>query len=177
MIFIMLSQIELLPHLTRIFRKGQYLFHQRDHVASMFFIETGEVRLIRRHGDGSAVILQRASEGSFLAEASLFTDEYHCDAIASARTSVRVIPRAKMRALFQNNSDFAQAWSSHLGNEVRRARLRAEILSLKTVAERLDAWIANSGQLPIKGKWKSVAQEIGTSAEALYREIASRKAR
>ena len=72
---------------------------------------------------------------------------------------------------------FAQAWTIHLADEVRNARLRTEILSLRTVAERLDAWIVEKGELPLKGTWKSVAQEIGTSTEALYREMASRRKR
>ena len=54
------------------------------------------------------------------------------------------------------------------------ARLRAEILAFRTIAERLGAWIAAKGEFPPKGTWKTVAQEIGTSPESLYREIARR---
>lgn len=51
------------------------------------------------------------------------------------------------------------------------------MLSLKTVAERLDAWTAaNQGAPPIKGEWKTVAVEMGVSPEALYRELAKRRA-
>ena len=80
-----------------------------------------------------------------------------------------------MQHLFFTNQDFARAWVTHLAGEVRDARLRAEILTLKTVAERLDAWLADSGRLPEKGGWKAIAREIGTSPEALYREIARRR--
>jgi len=177
MITIMLDHIETLPCSTRIFRKGQSLFHQGDKITSMFLIDSGEVRLIRRHRDGSSVVLQRAKKGSVLAEASLFANAYHCDAIATMATCFKVISRAKIKALFHNNVTFAQAWSSHLADEVRNARFRAEILSLKTVAERLDAWIADKGDLPLKGTWKIIAQEIRTSTEALYREIALRRKR
>ena len=77
-----------------------------------------------------------------------------------------------MQQLFFADQDFAKAWAMHLSGEVRNARLRSEILTLKTVAERLDAWLADRGQLPERGNWKAIAQEIGTSPEALYREIA-----
>jgi hypothetical protein len=44
------------------------------------------------------------------------------------------------------------------------------------VAERLDAWIAwNDGNSPEKGEWKLVANQIGVSPEALYREIGKRR--
>jgi CRP/FNR family transcriptional regulator, dissimilatory nitrate respiration regulator len=174
MIVIMLNLVQTLPHAARVFRKGQYLFHQGDAVTSMVLIESGEARLLRRRRDGAAVVLQRAAAGSFLAEASLFAPDYHCDAIAATRVSARLISRAAMRTLFETNGDFAMAWAAHLAGEVRNARLRAEILSLKTVAERLDAWCAANGAFPAKGTWKSVAQDIGVSPEAFYREIARR---
>ncbi|MDE2444625.1 MAG: Crp/Fnr family transcriptional regulator [Alphaproteobacteria bacterium] len=173
----MVEQLRSLPHAVRILRKNQYLFHQGDVVTSMFLIEAGEARLIRRHLDGRTVILQRALVGSVLAEASLFSESYHCDAVANTRLTVRVIRRDQMKAMFENDKAFASVWASHLSDEVRQARLRAEILSLKTVSERLDAWIADKGTMPAKGYWKTVAQDIGTSAEALYREIAARRAR
>lgn len=175
MIEIMLNHIQVLPHTRRVFRKGQYLFHQGDAVVSIFLIEAGETRLLRRQRDGSAIVLQRALPGSFLAEASLFTAQYYCDAIATTRVSACLISRLAMRKLFENDPAFAAAWASHLANEVRSARLRAEILALKTVAERLGAWIAAKGEFPPKGTWKTVAQEIATSPESLYREIARRR--
>ncbi len=175
MIEIMLSQIRTLPHAQQVFRRGQYLFHQGDTVVSMFLIEAGEAWLLRRQRDGGVIVLQRALPGSFLAEASLFTARYHCDATAITRVSVRQISRLAMRKLFENDPAFAAAWASHLADEVRSARLRAEILAFKTVAERLSAWIVAKGEFPPKGTWKTVAQEIGTSPESLYREIAQRR--
>ena len=60
-----------------------------------------------------------------------------------------------------------------LGRKVRGA----EILSLRTVAERLDARITwRGGEVPPRGTWKTVASELGTSPEALYRELARRRA-
>ena len=175
MIEIMLEYINALPHARQVFRKGQYLFHQGDAVVSMFLIEYGEARLLRRQRGGGTIVLQRALPGSFLAEASVFTASYHCDATATTKVSARLISRLAMRKLFENDPVFAAAWASHLADEVRSARLRAEILAFKTVAERLGAWIAAKGAFPPKGRWKTVAQEIGTSPESLYREIARRR--
>ena len=64
-----------------------------------------------------------------------------------------------------------------LAHEVQNARLRAETLALKSVAARLDAWIAWNGALPEKGKWTALAGEIAVSPEALYREIARRRSK
>lgn len=175
MIEIMWEFLEKLRQVERSLPEGEYFFHRNDPVRSMFVVVAGSAQLIRHHRDGRPIVLQRASAGSVLAEASLFTSVYHCDAIATSAVVARVISRAAIQHLFFSNQDFAKAWAVYLADEVRGARMRAELLTLKTVSERLDAWLADKGRLPQKGGWKAIAQEIGTSPEALYREIARRK--
>ena len=64
----------------------------------------------------------------------------------------------------------------HLAHEVHRTRAQTEILSLKTVAERINAWVTlNDGSLPQKGRWRQIASEIGVTSEALYSELARRR--
>ena len=159
----------------REFRRDRVLFSQGDPITHMFVILTGEVMLERCQPNGRSIVLQRAAEGSVLAEASLFSDFYHCNAVAVMDARVKLIARGDIRLRFERDSAFAISWANHLASEIRHARLRAEVLSLRTVAERLDAWIVQNGDLPDKGRWKLIAQEIGTSAEALYREIAARE--
>jgi CRP/FNR family transcriptional regulator, dissimilatory nitrate respiration regulator len=98
-----------------------------------------------------------------------------CDAVAVAPTVTRSVRKSAVRARLARNRAFAEAWLAHLAREVQAARTRAEILSLRTVAERLDAWVAARGTFPAKGEWKTLAAEIGTSPEALYRELAKRR--
>ncbi len=175
MIKIMLEHLSNLRQSERIFEPNQFLFHRVDPVKFMFMIVSGSAHLIRRSANGNALILQRATTGSILAEASLFSTDYHCDAVAASKTVARIMSKPAMQQLFYKDRDFAKAWSTHLAAEVRHARLRAEILSFKTVSEKLDAWIAERGHTPEKGNWRPVAQEIGVSPEALYREMAKRK--
>ena len=155
--------------------KGRYLFHQGDLIQYMFQIVEGEVQLIRRHRQGQKLILQRGLQSDILAEASLFTDTYHCDAIAAAGSKLRCFTRKDILKRFESNPTFAKQWANHLASEVRAARFKAEVLSQRTVAQRLDMWLLQNGELPNKGNWKQLASEIGTSAEALYREITLRR--
>lgn len=83
--------------------------------------------------------------------------------------------RADLRRRIAESPQLSEAWAGHLASEVQRARLHAEILSLKTVADRLDAWIAWNGAPPVKGRGAFVAMEIGITPEALYREMAKRR--
>jgi CRP-like cAMP-binding protein len=155
---------------------GAYLFHLGDPVVALFVVLGGRIQLVRHQEDGNAIVLQRAGPGEVLAEASCFSERYHCDAIAMAAARVRVIPKRRLRERFRQEPEFAEAWATHVAHEVQHARLRSEILALRTVASRLDAWFAwHGGPLPPKGEWKQIAHEIAVSPEALYRELARRR--
>lgn len=181
MIIIMSKSIE--PYLYGLrareqhFVGGRPLFHRGDSVKEMHFVLAGSINLVRHQREGSILILQRAGPGSILAEASLYSETYHCDAIASGSADIRAYPKAGIKKLLAKSPEFTDVWANYLAQELQRSRLRSEILSLKTVAQRLDAWIAwNGGKLPDKGEWKLLANQIGVSPEALYREVAKRRA-
>lgn len=180
MIVIMLQSIE--PYLRDLrarqqhFDTGQHLFHRGDPVTHMHIVLAGSIHLVRYQSDGSGLILQRAGPGSILAEASLYSGIYHCDAVAFGAADTRVYAKVSLKKLLTRSSEFSDIWAHHLAQQLQSTRLRAEILSLRTVAERLDAWMAwNAGSFPQKGEWKLVADQIGVSPEALYREIAKRR--
>lgn len=175
MIAVMLEWLSVLPRKQRVIAEGASLFHRGDRIRTMFVVEAGSITLTRYSSTGASLVLQRAGPGSVVAEASLFATAYHCDATANADTTVLAVPRADFLRQLDTSPQFARAWAMHLSHEVRNARSRAEILSLRTVAERLDAWLADNGELPDRGRWKGVAAELGASPEALYREMARRR--
>lgn len=179
MIEIMSALIGLLramPSTTREFAPGEYIFHRDDEVRSLHLVEAGVVQLLRHQAGGAPLMLQRAATGAILAEASIFSSRYHCDAVATAPTRLLIVRKSAVRDRLAHNAGFAETWLRHLAHEVQSARLRSEILSLRTVSERLEAWLAGQdGRLPEKGSWKSLSAEIGVSPEALYREIAKRR--
>lgn len=156
--------------------EGGLLFHRGDRVANLFLVLDGTVELARHHVDGETVVLQRAGRHEILAEASVFSEHYHCDASAAAPSIVLAVPMTAVRAQLAQSPEFSAAWAEYLAHQVQEARLRSEILSLKTVARRLDAWLLSHGRrVPEKGEWKTLAHQIGVSPEALYRELARRK--
>ena len=161
---------------AREFSSRAYLFRRGDEVSVLHLLVAGEAHLVRHRADGRTLVLQRARPGMVLAEASIFSEHYHCDCVAVMPTRTLIVARSAVRTLLTVDSGFAEAWAFHLAHELQSTRLRAEILSLRTVAERLDAWIAWNGDgVPARGSWRTVASEIGTSPEALYRELAKRR--
>ena len=154
---------------------GAYLFHQNSKVENLFLVTAGEIQLVRHQTGGAALVLQRAFPGAVVAEASAFAATYHCDAIVRSDACVRGISRRRFLDLFRTDPKLSEAWAARLAREVQTTRLRSEILALRTVTERLDAWLAWHGTLPPKGEWHQIARQIAVSPEALYREIARRR--
>lgn len=110
----------------------ELLFHRGDVVQSLFLVTEGSIVLVRHQTDGKPAMLQRATGGMIVAEASLFSDCYHCDAIVTEPTHIAVIPRRRVRDLLVADPRFSDQWIRHLSNELQTTRRRAEILSLGT---------------------------------------------
>lgn len=177
MILIMLlyEALARLAHREMSVAEGEVLFRLGDKIRSMFLVASGTVRLIRHLPHGPALALQLAEEGSVVAEASLFGDEYHCNAVAVSASRLCVLPRKRAEDAITRDPATARLWAKHLAQEIQRARAQTEIVTLKTVAERLDVWLALRGEMPPKGQWHRLASQIGVTPEALYRELARRR--
>ncbi len=136
----------------------------------------GAVQLERATYAGARLILQRAAAGEFVAEASCFAARYHCDAVAAAPSRLAYVPLKRFRESCALDPALLSAFAQHLAAQVQDARARAEILALKTVASRLDAWLSlREGTLPEKGQWRDLADVLAVTPEALYRELARRR--
>lgn len=166
--------LEGLPRRDFAFRAGEVVFRLGDPIDRLHFVTGGTINLVRHHSGGAPIILQRAGPGAILAEASLYSDLYHCDALAVTAAGTWAVPKQQLVERLASNAAFGQAWARRLAHELQRARFQVEMVAMKKVAARLDAWIASSGPLPPKGEWLRLAAEIGVTPEALYREISKR---
>ena len=81
-------------------KAGEALFRLGDRSAGFVEVVSGRVRLSRVDRAGRETVLYVAAPGDTVAEASLFSPRYHCDAIASTDASVRVYPKAAVLAAF-----------------------------------------------------------------------------
>lgn len=175
MIIIMFEWLDIFEGASsRKIAKGTVLFRQEDRVQSMFLVRSGAVALERPMTDGMRLILHSATVGMALAEASLFADTYHCDAVARSNAEVASVSREGFLDAIRSSPDAALSLIETHAKEVQALRTRIEILRLRRVADRLDAWLNFHGK-PSKGEWVSVAEQIGVSPPALYREFARRR--
>jgi CRP-like cAMP-binding protein len=141
------------------------------------FIEEGAVRLVRHGRQGEEVVLHDARPGEFLAEASLDSARYHCDALATQPSVILRATKGDFQRLLVDNTDFARIWMALLAAQLRTARARIERLSLRSAEERIRHLLLSEGrgprcELEIAGSLKELARRLGLTHESLYRTLA-----
>lgn len=166
---------------VRVLAPGELLFKQGDRAAAIYKVETGRLRLIRRTVDDHLVILHTARRGEFFAEASLFADTYHCDAVAAAQSQVRVYPKATVMGALRTDPALAEAFMARLARQLQELRARMELRNIRSARERvlrhLRLRAAVGGRtIAVDGQLQDIAAELGLSREALYRTLAGLEA-
>lgn len=160
----------------RMVSSGEHLFRAGDGVHSAFWIDTGAVSLRRTLPNGDVLAIHQATGPTLLAEASLFASAYHCDGIAETDAMVAVLPVVSVRQALCRSGRLATTLASSVAQELQALRTRVEILRLHRLADRLDAYLALYGEPP-RGHWVRVAEVIGVTPPALYREVGRRRKR
>lgn len=157
-------------------RAGQQLFRIGAPPRYVHFVEDGAVRLIRHGRRGEEVVLHDARPGEFLAEASIDTPRYHCDAVASEPSAVLRVARDDFSRLLSDDPQFARMWMALLAAQLRTARAGVERLSLRSAEERIRHLLISEGagprcELTLHGSLKDLARRLGMSHESLYRTL------
>ena len=75
----------------RVQSRDESLFLAGTPVHSMFLVTEGQVDLIRYTQSGLRILLYRAEAGDVLAEASAYSETYHCDGTAAGPAQVRSV--------------------------------------------------------------------------------------
>jgi CRP/FNR family transcriptional regulator, dissimilatory nitrate respiration regulator len=158
-------------------RAGEPLFHLGDKTRGLYEVVSGRVRLSRMDRAGHEVMLYVAGAGDTIAEASLYSPAYHCDAIANTEALVRLYPKAVVLAAFAKDRNAVQAFTATLARQVMNLRTRIEQRNIRSARERVRHFLAvNAGAdrrtVTIPGALKQLAADLGLSHEALYRTLA-----
>jgi len=156
---------------------GESLFRLGEKTLGLCEVIAGRVRLARVDRSGREIVLHVAGPGETLAEASLFSPQYHCDAIANTDAIVRIYPKREVLTVFEDPKA-ARAFTETLAQQVMNLRTRIEQRNIRSARERVRHFlILNVGSdrrtFTLRGTLKDLAAEIGLTHEALYRTLAT----
>ena len=163
---------------VRVLTPGELLFRQGDPAAAIYRVESGRLRLIRRTADDHFVILHTARRGEFFAEASLFADAYHCDAVAAAQSSVRVYQKEIVINALRTDPALAEAFMARLARQLQELRARMELRNIRSARDRVLQYLrlrAGIGgrSIALDSELQDIAAEIGLTREVLYRTLSA----
>ena len=154
---------------------GQTLFRTGQRTIGAYQVLSGRVRLARVDRSGRETVLYTAGSGDMIAEASLFSSIYHCDAIASTAAKVRLYAKDGVLAEFKRNPEAAKSFMTRLARQVMDLRTRMELRNIHSARDRVRHYLAlhagaDGATVPIEGTLKEL--ELGLTHEALYRTLA-----
>ena len=167
-----------LAAIDRKLKAGEPLFHLGDKTSGLYEVIAGRVRLTRVDRSGRETVLYVAGPGETIAEASLFSPVYHCDAVAGSDAVVRLYPKPAVLSTFAKDRKAAQAFSATLARQVMSLRTRLAQRDIRSARERVRHFLAlNTGAdgrtVALRGTVKDLAAELGLTHEALYRTLAA----
>lgn len=155
----------------RAYNKDEVVFKQGDPCGGVWLVQSGRVDLQRVTDTGHLVLIHRAFDRESFAEASLFSQHYHCTArAAQARTELTEIAREPLLEAMRNDSRFAQNLCAMLAGQVQSYRRQVEVLSIRKAEERVFEAAAHG---MLGDDIKAFAARIALSHEVVYRALAS----
>jgi CRP/FNR family transcriptional regulator, dissimilatory nitrate respiration regulator len=162
---------------TRNLKPGEYLFRMDSRTVGLFEVVSGRIKLVRPEPSGRETILYTAGTGEIVAEASLFATAYHCDAVATTESVVRLYPKSALLAAFDANPQAARAFMGKLAHEIMNLRTRLEQRNIHTARDRVRHYLRlhagpDGSTMTLTGTLKDLAGELGLAHEALYRTLA-----
>lgn len=147
---------------------GDVLFRQAEPTTGLFRVRLGCITLRRTTAAGDTLTLHRATAKELFAEASVFSDAYHCDAICTAEGEVQHICKFATLDQLAKNQAFALAFSALLARQVQSYRLLLEITAIRSAKERVLAAVS-AGYL--ESAVTEFATRIHLTHEACYRAL------
>ncbi len=155
--------------------KGELLFEQGGEIQNMYLISHGRVKLFRHSADGEITLLHVAVAGEMIAEASLFSDHYHCNAIADRPCEIRSIRREIALKQVLDDPQGGQEVLALFSRQIRDLRGLIETRNIRSAGQRILAFlksIADSdGKAMITFPVRDMAYKLGLAHETVYREL------
>ncbi len=176
-----MSEVDLLPADATVVRsldRDQRLFSQGDLAAGIYRIEAGAVRLERHTFDGRLVTVHTARAGELLAEASLFSDVYHCDARAVEPARARLYPKAALLRALNDDPSRAYVLTRAMARQIQALRLRVELRNVRSAQDRVLLFLeykaaAGSHSVAVDHPLQDMAADLGLNRETFYRTLAA----
>jgi CRP-like cAMP-binding protein len=141
-IFCVLNKLELATlsqNKSHIFyKKGQIIFHERNHPQGLYCIFSGKVKIHKLGHDGKDQILRLAKKGNVIGYRALLSDDYyHGSATAMEDSIICFFPKSVYQTQIISNPTLAMEIIKLLSADLKLAEQKAMNMVQKQVRERI----------------------------------------
>ncbi|MBE9013130.1 Crp/Fnr family transcriptional regulator [Pseudanabaenaceae cyanobacterium LEGE 13415] len=160
--------------------QGQVIFREGEPADLLYFLDSGQVRLLHYTSAGKAVDHYRIEAGEFFSEVVLFLDNYACTAIAERRSRIAAIPTTAFLAELRRNSELSARSMSQMARRLHITKIVLELRSLRSARERVLRYLQNMiplvgeperSQIQLTRSFRSIAGDLGISPEVFSRTL------
>lgn len=163
----------IVPPEERDIPRGGFVFQPGEAPIYLFGLKSGAVRMVRYNNGGDEIIIYRAAAGQTFAEASLFSEIYHCAVIVDTDCSILRFPKSRILAEMDKKPRLLHCYASLMSRQVRELRTMLEIRSIRGAAGRLLYYLrlraGPDGKCHIDMPLIELAELLGLAHETLYR--------
>jgi len=177
----MLEIVKLTGHKT--FKKGDYLCHEGDDIATLFIINDGKVKLSKSNSDGKEQILNILSNGDIFGEYHMFSHSpYNFSAVALGNLKICTLAKKHMDYLLDKHSDISQKILVEVSKKLIKTENLVQNLSnvntdskvayvLLSLAEQYGQVVGTSIKVSIPITREEMANYAGVTRETMSRRL------
>ena len=158
--------------------RNEKLFARGQPAELIFEVVKGSVQLQRHTLGGRTIAIHTAKTGELLAEAALFSSEYHCDAVAKTASTLRCYRKKRVLAALRDDPSKMDLLLRRFARQIQALRFQVEIRNTRSAEDRILLYLefyvdAENRLLALGGPLQDLAPELGLTREALYRGLAA----
>lgn len=166
---------------TKAFKKKAEVFAEGDTPNSMYFVQSGSVKVFRSHPDGKELITNIYNANDFFGfEAILDGQAYHESAVAMQDSELITIPKSDFITLLQSHPDVSASFIALLCKKVTEKEKQLLHLAYNSVRQRTAEALLKVAQLKdakdnIQISRDDLAKIVGTASESVIRVLSDFK--
>ena len=154
---------------------GQILFQQGEAARSVFFVESGQMRLVT-FTDKQTITYSLVETGQSFMETALFEAAYTCTAMADMPSRVAIIPKQTLLQALHDSTALTDLYLQQLSHRFSHLKHLVTLRSIRSARERLLYYLMSQVQsdgktVILERSLKDLASEVGLAPDVVSRVL------
>ncbi len=162
--------------IRRELRPGEHLFNEGDAVSAMYYLESGQMRLLNYTLAGKTVDHYLVMAGEFFAEVLMVLNRCVCTAIADEPAVVLIIPKQPWLETLRQYPDLAIGFAGEVSYRLHRVKVTLQLRGIRSARERVLSYLRIMAQpetttVLLDRPLKEIARDLDLTAETFSRVL------